>query len=311
MTDLFPTSPALIETLDALWGAPETWVANGDQWLHLEQVSATINRRVSGDSTLKPLGWFFQQISREQATPVARVMVIGCGTAEIELDVVRNGRALEAVGIDLSSRALARAAKAVATEGLAGVHHHQADMNALPIGKPDFEPGSYDAILGMFAIHHCENLEGLYAAVSRLLKPGGWFCLDEYIGPSRFQYPDPQIALVNGFLAALPDRLVMTRAGILKRSFVRPTPEQVSRVDPTEAIRSHDIVPLLARQFNIMSFRGYGGNLLQLVLADIAQHFQNDPDGALTRLIALEEQMLAEGQLTDDFAVIVARKRGA
>jgi SAM-dependent methyltransferase len=314
MTILTPplaeTAPAFISAVDAVWGDPATWVADGDQWTHLPQIVQTVNRRVTGDPACTPLAWFFHRLAQDQPLPLERAMVVGCGSAGVELGLVRNGWAREAVGVDLSPRALARVAEAARAEGLTGAHHRQADMNAFPVGQEGFEPGSFDAVFGISGVHHCDNLEGLYAGVSSLLKPGGWFYLDEYIGPARFQWTETQVALISGVLAVLPERLARTVSGILKRGYKGPTPAEVIAVDPSEAVRSDEIVALLPGWFSIEAFRGYGGTLLHPVLGQIAQNFRDDPDDLLGRIIALEEQYLADGLLRDDFAVILARKRG-
>ncbi len=315
---MIETAPALTATptafasaVDAVWGDPATWVTEGDQWTHLPQVKAMINRRVTGDPQCEPLAWFFDKAGQQQAIPLQKIMLIGCGSAGVEQGLVRQRWVQEAVGVDLSPRALDRVAEAAAVEGLAGVRYRQADMNALPLGTADFEPGTYDAIFGISGVHHCENLEALYAGVATLLKPRGWFYLDEYIGPARFQWSLAQVAMVSGFLAALPENLARTRGGNIKRGYRRPTLEEVIALDPSEAVRSDKIVPLLPSHFDIESFRGYGGSLTHIVLAQIAQNFHDDPYTLLSRLIELEEQSLIDGLLTDDFAVIVARKRGA
>jgi SAM-dependent methyltransferase len=307
---LASTPSEFISAVDAVWGDPATWVAEGDQWSHLPQIMATINRRVTGDPDCQPIAWFFHTVGQQQAIPLGKIMVLGCGSAGVEQDLVRKGWVQEAVGVDLSPRALERMTEAAATEALPGVRYRQADMNALPLGTADFEPGTYDAIFGISGVHHCDNLEELYAGIAGLLKPRGWFYLDEYIGPARFQWTPTQVALVSGFLAALPESLARTRSGILKRGYRRPTPADVIALDPSEAVRSDKIVPLLPSHFTIESFRGYGGSLLHLVLAQIAHNFRSDPDGLVSRLIELEEQSLSDGLLTDDFAVIIARKRG-
>lgn len=308
LSDAPHPTPIFADAVDAAWGDPAAWTASGQQWIHLAQVRHTINRRVTGDPDLTPLAWFFQRIGQTSPLPLARILVIGCGSIGIETLIVRSGWASEAIGLDLSPRALAIAAQRAAADGVTGVKHYVADLNALPIGNPDLQPGSFDAVFGIASVHHCGNLEGLYSAVSDLLKPGGWFYLDEFIGPNRFQWPEVQVGLISGFLNALPDALVRTGAGHLRRGYLRPTVEQVMAVDITEAIRSAEIVPLLPTWFTVEGTYGYGGNLLHLALAQIAQNFHQDPEGYLTRLIALEDWCLGAGLLTDNFAVILARK---
>lgn len=301
------SSSNFANAVDAAWGDPAAWAADGQQWTHLDQVRRTINRRVTGDADLPPLTWFFQRVAQETPLPLGRILVLGCGAAGIENRIVQSGWAAAAVALDLSPRALALAAADAQAAGLTTVTHRLADINALPVGDPDLQPGSFDAVLGIAGVHHCANLEGLYAAVAQLLKPGGWFYLDEFVGPNRFQWPEIQVGLISGFLSALPDPLARTGAGHLRRGYLRPTVRQVIAVDPSEAVRSAEIIPLLPIWLRVEGVFGYGGNLLHLALAQIAQHFHDDPDGVLTRLIALEDWCLAEGLLKHDFAVILAR----
>ena len=83
------------------------------------------------------------------------------------------------------------------------------------------------------------------------------------------------------------------------------------RGDPSEAIRSAEIVPLLKDYFDVIEFKGYGGSLLHLVLEGIAGNFvPGDPLATewVERLSAIEDQLILEGRLAHDFAVIIARK---
>jgi hypothetical protein len=62
----------------------------------------------------------------------------------------------------------------------------------------------------------------------------------------------------------------------------------------------------------VLEVRGAGGSLLHLLLEDIAGNFAPDnPDAVhwLDALFHLEDALIADGTLSDDFAVIIARKR--
>ena len=79
--------------------------------------------------------------------------------------------------------------------------------------------------------------------------------------------------------------------------------------DPSEAVRSSEIVPLLSRYFRVVEFTGYGGSLLHDLLLDIAGNFTEENSGSLDhlkRLFELEDDLLASGRLSHDFAVVVA-----
>ena len=92
-----------------------------------------------------------------------------------------------------------------------------------------------------------------------------------------------------------------------------PSPvEHFEATDPSEAIRSSEIVPQLAMYFDILEYRPYGGALLHMLLSGIAGNFDpNDPkDVALLEMLALlEETLETSGVIQPEFAVIVARPK--
>ncbi len=84
--------------------------------------------------------------------------------------------------------------------------------------------------------------------------------------------------------------------------------------DPSEAIRSADIIPLLSTYFDLVEVRMLGGALLDLGLADIAQNF--DPDlpedrAVMESFFAEEDAAMRDGTIGSDYAVITVAKRVA
>jgi SAM-dependent methyltransferase len=86
-----------------------------------------------------------------------------------------------------------------------------------------------------------------------------------------------------------------------------PTVRSVEAVDPSEAIRSAEIVPLLQRDFEIVDYKPLGGSILQFLLADIAGNFQDEGgERLLEMLFSIEDVQMELGDLASDFAYIVA-----
>lgn len=294
--------------LDATWGDPATWVANGLQWTHLDEVQALINRRVSGDPGMSPLAWFAGHLAAQGPLPVRRVLVLGCGAGRLERDIHQRGLAHQIVAVDFSPKVLEVARQAAA--GIDSIHYVLANMDDLPVGAPLLEAGSFDAVFGVSSVHHCSQLERLYAAVARLLVPGGWFFLDEYVGPDRFQYSDTHLEQVRALADLLPDGLLTTASGTVKRGFRAPTVDEVVAVDPSEAVCSSRILSLLPRHFDVVAQRPYGGSLLQLVLADAAQNFRAAHARPwLQALIDAEDDLDRQGALEHHFSCVIARQR--
>jgi len=89
-----------------------------------------------------------------------------------------------------------------------------------------------------------------------------------------------------------------------------PNLHSVMAVDPSEAIRSAEIVPVLKSHFDIDECRPLGGSILQFLLADIAGNFlTDDGERLLAMLFTIEDTLSDLGDLPSDFAYIVARPR--
>jgi len=295
--------------VDAVWGNPADWDADGLHWGALPAIQQAINRRVTGDPALGPLAWFFARVGRERSLPIPRALVLGCGGGQLERQLAASGWVQDIVGTDLSPRVLDHAAAAARAEGFSSIRYLPGDMNRL-----DLDEAPFDVVFGVSAVHHCADLEALCGAVDRLLIPTGWFYLDEYVGPNRFQWTDPQLRHVNRLLDLLPDDLVRTATGQIRRNFQLASAEAVAAFDPSEAVRSAEIPAIIAERFEVVERRGYGGALLHLLLAQVAQNFLSAPDRAraevyLDRLIEAEERLHRAGRIDDDFMVILARRR--
>jgi len=81
-------------------------------------------------------------------------------------------------------------------------------------------------------------------------------------------------------------------------------------LDPSEAVRSADILPSLHRYFEIVEYKPLGGTVLQFLLADIAGNFQDElGQQLLEMLFVIEDVLMDTGDLGSDFAYIVAAPR--
>ena len=144
-------------------------------------------------------------------------------------------------------------------------------------------------------------------------EPGGYFLLDEYVGPSKFQWTDEQLSVVNEQLEALPAvfKQFVTGSGT-KGGVGRPTLAEMNAADPSEAVCSADIVKLLPDYFDVLEINGYGGSLLHILLEGITGNFVEDNPRSMSYLQSffdLEDRLIASGRLQHDFANIIARKK--
>ena len=159
-------------------------------------------------------------------------------------------------------------------------------------------------------MHHITALEHYLDQVRRTLKPGGLFIFNEFVGATQFQWPDAQLAHANAMLARIPERYRDSIRGHgLKTHIERPTLELMNQIDPTEAIRSADILAEVDARFELVEARDFGGTLLQLVLEDIVGNFRDTPEdiAVLQSLFDEEQALLASGELHSDFTLRVMR----
>lgn len=297
-------------TVAEIWGerAGRSRIGGMRHWTELRDVQDVINRRVSGDPAVDPFIYFLRTRLAGRL-PVTRALTLGCGGGELERGLCQHGFALEHEGVDVAPLAVEKAVAAAREEGLEHLRYRVEDVNVLHL-----EPASYDVVFGVHSIHHVEGLEHVFRQVAAALKPGGFLFMSEFLGPSRFQWTDRQLEVVNGLLRALPEEYrIRTVDGGVKKKVRRPTVAEMLATDPSEAVRSAEILAVAAGFFEILEVRPYGGTVLQLLLEEIAGRFARPGTGGrelLAALCDLEWALIAAGHLTSDFAVVVARSKG-
>jgi SAM-dependent methyltransferase len=244
---------------------------------------------------------------------VASGFVLGCGGGALERRVASLGICKNFLCVDISPPAIEVAGALAAREGWNLFRYEVQDANTLIL-----EPASFDLIISDMSLHHVTALEHLLDQFRLALRPNGWLILNEFTGPDRFQWSDVQLALATRIIRSLPFRLRRNRNLVKWKRIARPwvckakrwSPEKLSRIDPSESVRSSEIPRLVAERFKIEREIGYGGTILALVLNNIVGNFTDSPEDIriLKALGAEEERRLADGSLPSDYFLIVAGK---
>ncbi len=284
----------------AFWEPRHSSSIDDDNYLNHPLVSAYTSLRALG--TLTPhLDVVIAEI-RTKTPPGGRVFSPACGNGIKEMALARVLPDRHFVASDIADRTLEHARELAAREGLTNIEFVHMDANAADLGSATF-----NAIAGMGAIHHIERLEEFWAACRRALRPGGVIMGQEYIGANRLQWTSTQIAEGDRVLRDLvpPEHQV-------HHTRVRATPvAEMLMLDPSEAVRSRDILPTLREAgFELFGYAGGGGALLQPVL--MSQIHTYDPTRwdhnlVLARLFAEEDQLMQQGLLEDDFCMFVTK----
>lgn len=248
------------------WSDPES-EAPETQWVRVPGVEENMNRRATGDPAID---WINHSagLLTSFAKPI-KALSVGCGFGVIERTLRRHDFCQLIHGVDIAENAIESARKTAQAEGLDGLSYEVADLNAAK-----FPPETYDVVYAHASLHHIFQLEHVLDEIRKTLKPGGFFVVYEYIGPSQMQFPRRDLELADSFLKLIPDRYRKFQRGQgIKNEALRTSLDSMNSSDPSEGIRASEIVPLIASRFEIRHFRYVGGTLLLLVFNEIAGNF--------------------------------------
>ena len=201
---------------------------------------------------------------------------LGCGAGHLDRILKQRGFTFRSfTGIDISGEAIARARTLADEVGLAPTIRYAAeDLNRIELAAC-----SFDFIYFFQSLHHIEALEHVLRQCTLALRPQGLLLVNEFVGPSRFQWTAKQLEMANHVMTLLPHDLRRNlQRGGWKTRIERPTVQHMVRRDPSEAVRSSDIEGLLKAHFEILGEWSWGGTLNHLVFQDIAANF--DPENA-------------------------------
>lgn len=312
-----------------------------------------INEKISGRADVD---WISHTIHTHlPELPLRRCLSLGCGSGWLERRLAQEGVFEDCDAYDISWESIKSAVLEAQAQAITGIHYGVADINVLRL-----EAGRYGAVWIHSALHHVRELEYVCEQVANALEPGGLLFLMEYVGPSRFQFPQRQKEVANHCLQLLPPgyrtivksyftaseawrersgwqwivrrlidrtrdgellntvrRRMALRAGrgngsVRKEGVFFPTERDVISLDPSESVRSAELVPVVEQFFDIVEQRAWGGSILQFLLNNIAGNFADgspQSEALLRMLIEIEDTLIQVGELNNDFAYIVASPR--
>jgi SAM-dependent methyltransferase len=237
---------------------------------------------------------------------VDRALVLGCGSGWLERALAGRGRFRSIVACDFAAETVERARAEAERAGLESIEYRVLDLEHEPLDGP------YGAIFANDVLHHITDLEGIYERIHGALAPEGKFLFSEYVGPNRFQYTDDRMDLVNRYFRLIPDQLRRSHVtGEILWKRERLSAQQVAREDPTEAVRSEEVMPLAAAAFEVESVYRYGGGLLNPLLFGIVPNFdESRPEHSrlMKGLCEAEARLSDSGAIEPDFSIFVGRR---
>lgn len=178
-------------------------------------------------------------------------------------------------------------------------------------GPAPIWPGPYDVVFAKSSLHHIENLEHAFRQIGHCPKPGGKLVTIDFFGPTRFHWTEQQLKIRSWFWRErVPSELRKDVQGREIPEVSRPDVDAMIAMDPSEAVRSGELYPLLKQHFTLAHDAELGGGLVNLLLyGDIVNSF--DPDNethnaVIREAFSLERMLMDVGALNSDFRLIVA-----
>lgn len=247
----------------------------------------------------------------KSSSPAERMLSLGCGSGTLERELLRSNAFEHCDAFDIAPGAIEIATREARAMGDRSIQYSVADIEQI-----DLPCNHYDAVWFNGSLHHIRALESVLERARDALKPGGWLFLNEYVGANYFGFDQQQRTAIEHTFRLIPEPYRHSFSegskGSVQATVLMPDPLEVARVDPSEAVRSADILETVRRYFDIETINACGGSLLQFVLHGVAGNFREDDPSSiaiLEMLFDIEDALINSGTLKSDFVVVAARPK--
>jgi SAM-dependent methyltransferase len=134
----------------------------------------------------------------------------------------------------------------------------------------------YDLVYWNNSLHHMLDVDKALRWSRSILKDGGLFFMDDYVGPSRFQWSDKMLKIATEVRQALNKRFLKhprVPAMHLPAFVTRPDANKLFEKDPSEAADSERIMSAVRKYFPNAEITITGGVIYHLALSDALNNF--------------------------------------
>ena len=297
-TTVYTLDDASAQKIANKWDKARDTFVTGGAWHQHPLVVKSYKQRLAANSP-NFVAHLLEKYGKRQ-----KCLSIGCGDGGIELEMVKGGVYETMRGVDLSPARVETANQAVPEE-LKGkmeflVQNAEKDLNGQ----------EYDLVLFTHALHHIFDLESMSRALrDRIMKPKDVILvLEEYVGPVRWQFSDHHLNLMADFFHNVESKFPHYTEKIRQNplwdgtKFVPPNAESVEQDDPSETIRSNEIVSVLSDHLSLIEDVPLGGNFFQWIFHNVYNSL-TDEEGTIIVKMMLEAEMktIQNGDLTSDY----------
>ncbi len=281
------------------------------RWWESPLIMEHVNRLTSGEPGQKEIGrGLAELVKRRVAGRVFQKGVsVGCGVGFKEMRFIRDGIVESFELFEFSEERIRKGREIARSLGVAdSVNFRNEDAFEA------IKESSVDFVHWNNSLHHMLDIDSALQWSRKVLKKGGLFYLDDFVGPSRFQWSDESLALATRIRSLLPEKYLRSPYNpkqFLDRIVERPDPREIAKSDPSEAAQSSLILECVRRYFPQAEITLCGGTVYHLTLTDVLFNLDedNEYDRALLELLLLiDELTIKVSQYDNHYASALAWK---
>ena len=229
-------------------------------WNDLEIVVKYKNKLATGNENVSWIGDILTRF--KEYVPFDDVLIVGCGNGWLERQLYDLGIGKHFDAFDMSEKYINEAKELKQSRT---IDYFLDDINTMS----KIEDDKYDAVFNFAVLHHVTEVDNALKKLARCLKTNGLMFNEEYVGPARNQYSDQHLKHMLEVMSDLPEKFRT------KVKFLRP-PLENFRVEPSEAIHSDLILPLIPKYFDVVYQRNLNGGIAYQLLHNNIQEFEDD-----------------------------------
>jgi SAM-dependent methyltransferase len=275
------------------------------QWWQFPQIKRHMNRIICGrpvDGMTGGDAHVLKELAGDR--PYPKALSIGCGIASKEIALLRSGAVEKFVVYEISTKRIGsgkRAAKRYGISDRIEFHNEAVEFDIPP-------PETFDLVYWNNSLHHMLDVRACLTWCRSALRPGGVIYLNDFVGPTRMQWPDEMIDVANHVRGSLPERLLLGRDGTSKISpkVARPSLRKLVASDPTECADSGAILGAFQDLFPENVIRCTGGVVYHLALKGCLHNFTTEPDDEILSMLLATDEVIARLGMTH-YAMAYAR----
>lgn len=263
------------------------------RWWQSPAICRHINMRFSGVAAEGTHGGDIELLRKiSEGVKFESGVSVGCGNGFHELKLLEAGIVEHFTLFEISQT---RADQAWHKASLTGLGHRVSVRVADAFSEPALP--QYDLVYWKDALHHMLDARAAVHWSWRMLKPGGVFFANDFVGPAYMQYTDRQLDLAEKVRLSLPEKYLVDpvdRSRLVPVRRRRPNLKSFLEIDPTECADSENIVPSIRELFPGATVFPTGGIVYMLALNDILANIHEDEDATLLRSLMLADDLCIE-----------------